>query len=109
VLLNDYAEVLFATNEFEKLWAEGVDILPSIAQQSLEKTHLSDNITPYELYLKCLIEYFGEEIEFDPNSIKDLPQGFKRLSYQSPASVKLEDPVMTLLVVCSLKLSGRKI
>jgi hypothetical protein len=63
--------VLFATNEFEKLWAEGVDILPSIAQQSLEKTHLSDNITPYELYLK--------------------------------------DPVMTLLVVCSLKLSGRKI
>ena len=85
VLLNDYAEVLFATNEFEKLWAEGVDILPSIAQQSLEKTHLSDNITPYELYLKCLIEYFGEEIEFDPNSIKDLPQGFKRLSYQMDA------------------------
>ncbi len=52
---------------------------------SLKKTHLADNITPYELYLKCLIEYFGSEIELDPNSIKDLPGDFKRLSYQMNA------------------------
>ncbi|NYT26958.1 MAG: hypothetical protein H0A76_03010 [Candidatus Thiodubiliella endoseptemdiera] len=32
-----------------------------------------------------MIEYFGSEIEFDPNSIKDLPNGFKRLSYQMDA------------------------
>lgn len=50
-----------------------------------KKTHLADDITPYELYLKCLIEHFGSEIEFDPNSIKDLPNGFKRLSYQMDA------------------------
>ncbi len=85
VLLNDYEDVKFATDEFEKLWAEGVEILPEIAQNSLKKTHLADNISPYELYLKCLIEYFGSEIEFDPNSIKDLPHGFKRLSYQMDA------------------------
>ncbi len=85
VLLNDYDEVKFATDEFEKLWLEGVDILPEVAKNSLKKTHLADDITPYELYLKCLIEYFGSEIEFDPNSIKDLPNGFKRLSYQMDA------------------------
>lgn len=85
VLLNDYDDVKFATEEYEKLWAESIDILPSLVESSLEKTHLADNITPYELYLKCLIEYFGDEIEFDPNSIKDLPSGFKRLSYQMDA------------------------
>jgi hypothetical protein len=41
--------------------------------------------TPYEIYLKFLIEYFGKSIEFDPNSISDLPRGFKRLSYQVDA------------------------
>ena len=85
VLLNDYHDIQFATTEFEALWQEGVDILPTEAAQTLEKTHLADNITPYELYLKCLIEYFGSEIEFDPNSIKDLPADFKRLSYQLDA------------------------
>ena len=85
VLLNDYEDIKFATTEFEKLWQEGVEILPAAAENSLKKTHLADNITPYELYLKCLIEYFGSEIEFDPNSIKDLPGDFKRLSYQMDA------------------------
>ena len=85
VLLNDYEDIKFATTEFEKLWQEGVEILPEYARNSLKKTHLADDITPYELYLKCLIEYFGSEIEFDPNSIKDLPDDFKRLSYQMDA------------------------
>ncbi len=85
VLLNDYQDIQFATVEFERLWQEGIEILPQTAKESLKKTHLADNITPYELYLKCLIEYFGAEIEFDPNSIKDLPSNFKRLSYQMDA------------------------
>ena len=85
VLLNDYNDIQFATAEFEKLWQEGIEILPQAAEDSLKKTYLADNITPYELYLKCLIEYFGAEIEFDPNSIKDLPDDFKRLSYQMDA------------------------
>ncbi len=85
VLLNDYEDIKFATAEFEKLWAEGVEILPEIAEASLKQTHLADDITPYELYLKCLIEYFGRAIEFDPNSIKDLPDDVKRLSYQMDA------------------------
>ena len=87
VLLNDYEDVQFATDEFEKLWANGIDILPEFAQNSFKQTHLSDDITPYELYLKLLCEYFSHEVEFDPNSIKDLPNGFKRLSYQMDVTV----------------------
>ena len=29
---------------------------------------------------KLIIEYFGSSIDFDPNSLGDLPKGFKRLS-----------------------------
>jgi len=35
--------------------------------------------------MKFLIEYFGRSIDFDPNSIQDLPHGFKKLSYQVDA------------------------
>lgn len=83
VLLNDYQDVKFATDEFEKLWTEGVDILPETVEQGLKKTHLLDDISPYDLYLKMLYEYFGEEI--DTPTINDLPKGFKKLSYQEDA------------------------
>jgi len=54
--------------------------------EKLQKdTYLNDDYTPYEVYLKFLIEYFGKSMEFDPNSISDLPKGFKRLSYQVDA------------------------
>ncbi|MBA4719470.1 MAG: helicase [Nitrosopumilus sp.] len=85
VLLNDYEDIQFATDEFDQLWSEGVEILPEQVEKSKQATYLNDDISPYELYLKCLIEYFGDDIEFDPNSIQDLPEGFKRLSYQMDA------------------------
>ena len=50
-----------------------------------KETYLNNEFTPFELYMKFLIEYFGKSVEFDPNSITDLPDGFKRLSYQVDA------------------------
>lgn len=85
VSLRDYDDVKFATDEFEKLWQEAVDILPEEVTKTKDKTFLKDNFTPFELYIKLLIEYFGKEIEFDPNNIKDLPEGFMRLNYQLDA------------------------
>ena len=85
VALRDYEDVKFATEEFEKLWKEGVDVLPVDVQHVARRTYLNDNFTPFEIYLKFLIEYFGKSVEFDPNSISDLPEGFKRLSYQIDA------------------------
>jgi superfamily II DNA or RNA helicase len=32
-----------------------------------------------------LIEYFGKSVEYDPNSLRDLPKEYKKLSYQADA------------------------
>jgi superfamily II DNA/RNA helicase len=85
VLLNDYDDVVFASNEFEKLWNEGIAILPIEVERIKQETYLNDHFTPFEVYMKFLIEYFGKSVEFDPNSVTDLPKGFKRLSYQIDA------------------------
>lgn len=85
VSLRDFDDVEFATSEFEKLWSEAVDILPTEVEKAKNRTFLKDEFTPFELYIKLLIEYFGAEIEFNPESIRDLPSGFKRLSYQLDA------------------------
>ncbi len=37
VLLSDYDDVQFASNEFEKLWDEGIDVLPAAIREGLEK------------------------------------------------------------------------
>jgi superfamily II DNA/RNA helicase len=85
VLLRDYDDVKFATDEFEKLWLEGIAILPVEIEKIKEETYLNDSFTPFEVYIKLLIEYFGKSVDFDPNSVTDLPKGFKRLSYQIDA------------------------
>ena len=85
VSLRDYDDIQFATNEFEKLWHESVAVLPEALTDARNQTYLRDDFTPFELYVKLLIECFGREVEFDPNSITDLPGGFKRLNYQLDA------------------------
>ena len=85
VLLHDYDDVKFASDEFEKLWAESVDVLPKTVLAVRDSTYLATTITPYELYYKLLAEYFGPAVDYDPNAISDLPDGFKRLSYQIDA------------------------
>ena len=85
VILHNYDDIKFATDEFENLWNEGIVILPTEIEKAKKETYLNDNFTPYEVYMKFLIEYFGKSVEFDPNSISDLPKGFKRLSYQVDA------------------------
>jgi len=85
VILRDYEDVKFASKEFENLWLEAIPILPVDLEKIKQKTYLNDQFTPFEVYIKFLIEYFGKSVEFDPNSITDLPEGFKRLSYQVDA------------------------
>lgn len=85
VELRDNSDIDFATQTFNKLWDEAVPVDMNSIEKLQKETYLNDNYTPYEIYLKFLIEYFGKSIEFDPNSISDLPKGFKRLSYQVDA------------------------
>ena len=87
VSLRDYEDVKFATDEFERLWDESVPILKAEAERIKNQTYLRDNFTPYELYIKMLIEYFGKRVDYDPYNIDLLlPPKYIRLKYQSDAA-----------------------
>ncbi len=87
VSLRDYEDVKFATDEFERLWSESVPILKAEAERIINTTYLRDNFTPFELYIKMLIEYFGKRVDYDPYNIDLLlPPKYIRLKYQSDAA-----------------------
>lgn len=87
VSLRDYEDVKFATDEFEVLWNESVPILHEEANRIKQQTYLKDDFTPFELYIKMLIEYFGKRVDYDPYNIDLLlPDRFMRLKYQSDAA-----------------------
>lgn len=87
VSLRDFQDVKFATEEFNILWDESVPILHAEAKEIRNKTYLRDDFTPFELYIKMLIEYFGKRVEYDPYNIDLLlPDKFMRLKYQSDAA-----------------------
>src|SRR5882672_8821036 len=77
VALRDYDDVLFAENQFRKLWEEGEEILPSDTERIKQSTHIGQLYTPFEIYIKLLVEYFGKSIDYDPDSVGDLPKNFK--------------------------------
>lgn len=85
ISLKDFDDVAFARKEFEQLWNESTNILPSDIQQFKQKTHIGQTFTPFELYIKFLIEYFGKNIDYDPDTVGDLPKTYKKLSYQIDA------------------------
>jgi superfamily II DNA or RNA helicase len=85
IALKNYDDVSFTKQQFEELWEEGTPILPADIQQFKQKTHIGQAFTPFELYIKFLIEYFGKNIDYDPDTVGDLPKTFKKLSYQIDA------------------------
>lgn len=85
VELRDFDDVAYALKTFEELWKEGIDIIPSQIEAVKVKTYINDNFTPFEVYVKFLIEYFGKSIDYDPESVTDLPKGYKKLHYQIDA------------------------
>ncbi len=85
VELRNDDDIQFATETFEKLWDESVEIDITHIEKIKITSYLNPDFTPYEVYLKFLLEYFGKSIDFDPNSVSDLPTGYKKLSYQIDA------------------------
>lgn len=83
VAMKDYDDVAFCKAEFDRLWNEGVPITCDDIEEFRKKTHLGYAPTPYELYMKLLIDYFGEQVEDD--FTLDVPEGFKQLKYQDDA------------------------
>lgn len=86
VELKDYADVRFALNKFEELWAKGTDIRDTYIEAVEQNTWLRGDITPYQIYLKTLYEFFKEEINADKENFETLlPDGYMRLQYQIDA------------------------
>ena len=86
VELKNRSDYEFAIDKFEELWLNSVDVSEKYVQTIKEKTWLTQNISPYQLYLKFLYEYFKDELnQTDEVFTKYLPQEFKRLEYQEQA------------------------
>ena len=92
VELKDSRDVEFALEKFSELWEKSIDISEVYIETVEKNTWLRDDITPYELYLKTLYEYFKEEINTDKEAALDelLPDDFKRLQYQLDAVLEAE-------------------
>lgn len=90
VELKDSRDVEFALEKFEELWRKSIDITDKYIETINQKTWIREDITPYELFLKTLYEYFKEEINEDKNETWEeiLPDGFMKLQYQTDAVVQ---------------------
>ena len=76
----------FALNKFNELWESAVDVSEKYVHTIQNKTWLTQNISPHQLYLKFLYEYFKDELsQAEEVFVKYLPQEFKKLEYQEQA------------------------
>lgn len=86
VAMKDYDDVAYCKNEFETLWNEGIPITAEDIERIRKKTHLESLPTPYEIFMKVLIDAFGNQVEDD--FTLDLPKGYMQLKYQKDAVIQ---------------------
>ncbi len=88
VQLKNSADVKFALDQFELLWKEAVDISDYYVDVIKTRTFLDDSITPYQLYLKFLYEYFKADLSINEELFyKNFPANFMQLKYQEQAVI----------------------
>jgi len=86
VELKNRADYDFALQKFNELWENAVDVSDRYIETIRTKTWFNNTITPYELYLKFLYEYFKDELkQAEEVSYKYVPNQFKKLEYQEQA------------------------
>jgi superfamily II DNA or RNA helicase len=86
VELKNPGDYKYAIQKFEGLWKDAVEVSERYVRTIQEKSWLNQNITPYQLYLKFLYEYFKDELSrTDEVFLRYLPPEFKKLQYQEQA------------------------
>jgi len=91
VELKGHGDVEFAYKKFNELWEDGIEVNQECIDTIKNETWIKNDITPYEMYLKFLYEYFKEEInddktfQFNSDYVID---GFKPLQYQMDAVIQ---------------------
>ena len=93
VELKNSADVQFALEKFNELWEDSVEVNSECVDTIENKTWIKSDITPYEMYVKFLYEYFKEEInddliDFSKDNSRYYPQGFRPLQYQKDAVIQ---------------------
>ena len=86
VAMKDYDDVKYCSDEFWQLWNEAIQLTADDIAEYKKKTYWGYQPTPYELYIKVLIDTFGDQVE-DDFSIQ-LPDGVKDLKYQKDAVIQ---------------------
>lgn len=91
VKMSQFDDVKFAKDEFEELWkeAEGCEITAEELKINIERTYLKGDISPYDLYIKMLIEYFSDRVmDADDENPLDVPENYTKYDYQMDAVVE---------------------
>ncbi|MCD7972903.1 MAG: DEAD/DEAH box helicase family protein [Candidatus Azobacteroides sp.] len=83
VSMKDFDDVDFCKKEFDKLWEGGIPLSSEDIELFRKKTHLGQNPTPYELYIKVLIDFFQGQVEDDFSL--EMPDGVMKFKYQTDA------------------------
>ena len=86
VAMKDYDDVSYCKNEFDMLWNEGIPITADDIERIRKKTHLEELYTPYEIFIKVLIDAFGDQVEDD--FTLEMPKGYMQLKYQNDAVIQ---------------------
>lgn len=91
VKMTQYEDVQFAKDEFELLWEESKNcqITAEDIKRSIDSTYLHQDASPYDLYIKMLMEYFSDRVlETDKGDPFDMPKGFAKYDYQTDAVIE---------------------
>lgn len=91
VKMTQHEDVQFAKDEFEQLWeeAKGCEITADDLKTSIDRTYLKGDVSPYDLYIKMLMEYFSDRIlETDKDDPFDMPDGYTKYDYQMDAVIE---------------------
>lgn len=86
VAMKDYDDVEYCKHEFETLWQDAVPLDMQDIEEMKAKTHLGALPTPYEIYMKVLIDTFGSQVEDD--FTMEMPEGVKDIRYQHDAVIQ---------------------
>ena len=89
VAMKDYDDVQYCEEEFQSLWKDAIPVTMDDVNHIVDKTHLTPEEhqpTPYELYMRMLIDHFGDQVEDD--FIPHLPDNYDNLTYQRDAVVQ---------------------
>ena len=80
-----------------------MDVSEKYIETIEKKTWLNQTITPYELYLKFLYEYFKEEInQTDELDLHSRPDNFREFEYQKHAVLNAKKLSMSMVGFSSL-------